>query len=83
MAYSGPDFKVQAGSAPSIVVDVGAWDNTQVMNLPGQSGDPRSEHYCDQAESWRSGSYVPFLFSRSAVEAATARRFHFAPVKDE
>ncbi|MEM6484569.1 MAG: penicillin acylase family protein [Pseudomonadota bacterium] len=83
VAYSGPDFKVKAGSAPRIVVDVGAWDNTQVMNLPGQSGDPRSEHYCDQAESWHSGSYVPFLFSRSAVEAATARRFHFAPVKDE
>ncbi|MEM8984883.1 MAG: penicillin acylase family protein [Pseudomonadota bacterium] len=83
VAYSGPDLKVKAGSAPRIVVDVGAWDNTRVMNLPGQSGDPRSEHYCDQADSWRNGDYVPFLFSRAAVEAASEQRYQFLPAEDK
>ncbi|MEM1190076.1 MAG: penicillin acylase family protein [Pseudomonadota bacterium] len=83
VAYSGPDFQVKAGSAPRIVVDVGAWDNTRVMNLPGQSGDPRSKHYCNQAEPWRKGDYVPLLFSRAAVEAATERHLKFYPGREQ
>lgn len=82
VAYSGPDFHVRAGAAPRIVIDVGAWDNTRFMNLPGQSGDPRSEHYCDQATLWRRGEYVPLLFSRDAIEAAMEQHFRFLPNKE-
>ncbi|MEO0436076.1 MAG: penicillin acylase family protein [Pseudomonadota bacterium] len=81
VTYSGHDFKVKAGSAPRIVVDVGEWDNTKVMNLPGQSGDPRSEHYCDLTVPWRNGEYVPLLFSREAVKAAASQSLTFHPAR--
>ncbi|MDQ3942857.1 MAG: penicillin acylase family protein [Actinomycetota bacterium] len=32
------------------MVDVGNWDNSLLMNTPGQSGDPCSSHYADLFE---------------------------------
>lgn len=36
------DFRQTIGSTFRIVLDVGEWDSSRVMNSPGQSGDPRS-----------------------------------------
>jgi penicillin amidase len=49
---------------------VGGWDNSRVMNAPGQSGDPSSPHYNDLFPLWAEGKYVPLLFSREAVDQA-------------
>jgi acyl-homoserine lactone acylase PvdQ len=35
------------------------WDNSVGLNNPGQSGDPRSPHYCDLFEPWSRGKYFP------------------------
>lgn len=69
--YRLDDFQNTAGASFRIVVDVGDWDNSRVVNAPGQSGDPRSRHYDDHATLWRSGGTVPLLFSDRAVDAAT------------
>jgi penicillin amidase len=42
----GGSFNV-AGGAYLMVVDVGGWDNSVFLNLPGQSADPRSPHRQD------------------------------------
>jgi penicillin amidase len=55
-----------------MVLDVGRWDAGRVINTPGQSGDPFSAHYRDLAPLWATAQHVPLLYTRPAVEAATA-----------
>jgi penicillin amidase len=66
--YRMSDFAATAGASVRMVLDVGAWDNSVVINTPGQSGDPYSAHYRDLFPLWAAGGYVPLLYSRNAVE---------------
>ena len=61
------------------IVDVGNWDDSRAVNLPGESGDPDDPHYRDLADMWLKGQYFPLLYSRAAVEAATEKRVHLVP----
>ena len=67
-SYRPSDFRVIAGASFRMVLDVGNWDGSVVVNTPGQSGDPFSPHYRDLAPVWAAGEYVPLLYSREAVE---------------
>jgi penicillin amidase len=78
--YRLSDFKVTHGASFRMVVDVGNWDASRAINAPGQSGDPRSPHYADLAPLWAAGAYVPMLYSREAVDAATETRIRLVPV---
>ena len=62
-------------------MDVGAWDNSVVMNTPGQSGDPYSVHYRDLFPLWAEGSYVPLAFSREAVDRVAEKVIKLTPAK--
>jgi penicillin amidase len=62
-----------------MVVDVGNWDASRVVNTPGQSGNPASPHYRDLANTWAAGQYFPLTYSRSAVEKATRERIALTP----
>lgn len=66
--YRSTDFRVTAGASFRMVLDVGNWDGSVMVNTPGQSGDPFSPHYRDLAPMWASGEYVPLLYSRDAIE---------------
>ncbi|MBC7520315.1 MAG: penicillin acylase family protein, partial [Sandarakinorhabdus sp.] len=77
--YRPSDFGVIAGASVRMVLDVGAWDNSVVINTPGQSGDANSPHYRDLFPLWASGSYVPLLYSRSAVLANAERTITLTP----
>lgn len=68
--YALSDFNTTAGASVRMVVDVGAWDNSMIVNTPGQSGDPASAHYRDLFGVWAAGAYVPLLYSRAAVDRA-------------
>jgi penicillin G amidase len=78
-SYRGSDFSVTGGASVRMVMDVGAWDNSVVMNSPGQSGDPMSAHYRDLFTMWAENSYVPLLFSRAAVERDAEDIIHLEP----
>jgi penicillin G amidase len=80
-AYRTSDFDVVAGASVRMVMDVGAWDNSVVMNTPGQSDDPMSAHYRDLFPMWAEGSYVPLRFSRAAVERDAEDRIHLTPAR--
>jgi penicillin amidase len=62
-----------------MVLDVGAWDNSRIINTPGQSGDPFSPHYRDLFPRWAAGQYVPFLFSEAAVKANAEQVIELTP----
>lgn len=77
--YFADDFKLTIGASFRMVVDVGEWDNSVCVNVPGQSGDPRSPHYRDLIEPWRDGAYVPMLYTRAAVEQHAEQRLLLLP----
>ncbi|TCR67379.1 penicillin acylase family protein [Bosea sp. BK604] len=77
--YRLEDFRMTVGASFRMVLDIGEWDNSVFVNAPGQSGDPRSRHYDDHLDAWSVQDYLPLLFSRERVEAATALRIAVTP----
>ncbi|MGH1590905.1 penicillin acylase family protein [Methylobacterium phyllosphaerae] len=69
--YRIDTFRLTHGASFRMVVDVGDWDRSVFINVPGQSGDPGSPHYADLAPVWGRQDYVPMLYGREAVDAAT------------
>jgi penicillin amidase len=82
-AYRAQDFRITMGASVRFVLDVGDWDASLCINAPGQSGDSRSPHYRDLSAKWAKGEYVPFLYSRSAVDAAAETRIVLTPPSRE
>lgn len=78
-SYDPRDFRQLGGPSFRIVVDVGNWDNTRAINMPGQSGNPDSPYYRNLIDWWRKGEYFPLLYSRPAIEAATVQRIELRP----
>jgi penicillin amidase len=77
--YRMTDFAVTNGASFRMVLDVGDWDESRVINSPGQSGDPDSPHYSDLFPLWAEGRYVPLLFTRAAVVKAAKRVITLTP----
>lgn len=73
------DYRVIAGASFRMVLDVGSWDDSRVINTPGQSGEPGSPHFSDLFAKWAAGEYVPLAYSRPAVEAATESVLRLTP----
>lgn len=76
-----PDFTQGGGSTFRVVVDVGNWDGSLVMNAPGQSGDLNSPHYADLFDAWTRDEAFPLLYTRQRVQAAAERRITLEPSK--
>ena len=79
--YRPSDYKLTAGASFRMVLDVGNWDASRVINTPGQSGNPDSPNYRDLAPLWLDGKYVPLVYSRAAVERETLERIQLVPLK--
>lgn len=77
--WRAADHRRSTGASFRMVLDVGNWDASRVINGAGQSGDPTSPHYRDHFTLWATGRYVPLLYSRSAIEAATTQTLRFVP----
>jgi penicillin amidase len=78
-SYSLGDFVQRYGATFRMVLDVGRWDDSVVMNSPGQSGDPSSPHYRDLFNSWARDESFPLLYSRERVLSAAERRLILRP----
>jgi penicillin amidase len=77
--YTADSFNAMGGATVRLDMDVGAWDNSMAINGAGQSGDPFDPHYRDLFPLWAGGSFIPLLFTRAAVEAATERVIRLTP----
>jgi penicillin amidase len=77
--YGPEDFAMTTGASVRMVCDVGDWDNSLVINTPGQSGDPDSPHYGDLFPIWAKGEYVPMLWSRAAIDQAARQVITLTP----
>jgi penicillin amidase len=76
---TGAGGRQTAGASYREVLDVGDWDRSVTINVPGISGQPGSPHYGDLLPLWAAGQYHPMLFTRKAVENAAASRLWLLP----
>ncbi len=74
----GP-FAVSVVPSWRAVYDLGDLDRSIGVLPTGQSGNPASPHWNDQASSWAGGALRPLPFSRAAVEAAVPSRLELVP----
>ncbi|UZK69436.1 penicillin acylase family protein [Sphingomonas sp. S1-29] len=72
-------YRTSGGASYLQVIDVGDWDNSLYLNLPGQSADPRSPHYRDHYAPWITGRMLKLPFSRGAVDADARGRTMLVP----
>lgn len=61
------------------VWDVGNWDAGGITIPQGESGQPGSPHYTDQAAPWVSGDLTPLPFTPTAVDRAAIERMTLEP----
>ena len=61
------------------VTDLGDADASVAVLTTGQSGNPASPHWNDQAGLWASGGVRPAPFTRLAVEAVADRSLRLSP----
>jgi acyl-homoserine lactone acylase PvdQ len=61
------------------VWDVGDWDSGGITLPQGESGEPGSGHYTDQAAAWISGRLWPLPFSDGAVQRTAESRETLLP----
>jgi len=71
MATGGANLRQTAGASYREIIDLGDFDNSVAINVPGQSAQPESPHYADLLKPWANGEYFPLLYSRKRVEAET------------
>jgi penicillin amidase len=61
------------------VWDVGNWDAGGISLPQGESGEPGSGHYTDEAPDWLDGKLLPLPYSAAAVEASALKRLTLLP----
>jgi len=77
--YAGSNYEQTQGASFREVLDVGNWDDSKGINVPGESAQPASPHYSDLLPLWIEGNYFPLLYSRPAVEKAATDRLLLEP----
>ena len=77
--YRTSDFRVTSGASYRHVIDVGDWDKSLWINVPGQSADPKSPFYKNLIEAWAKGEFQQMAFSRGAVDARRADTLNLLP----
>lgn len=73
------NFRVTAGPAMRMLVDLSDLDNSRWVNQSGTSGHAGHENYDDQFELMITNRLQPFPFSVGAVDAAATRRMWLIP----
>lgn len=81
VGIDGSGTTPNVGSAVSMrhIASPNNWDNTRHVIPLGQSGNPSSQHYKDQFESWNKGDLPIFPFSKTAVEKAAKQTWILQP----
>jgi len=72
------DNQVHGGSF-KFITDVSDWNKMQMINSPGQSGNPGSKYYGNLYEMWAKNEYFPGYYSREKIEEVTDKTTLLVP----
>ncbi len=61
-------YKVNSGPSTRRVIDFSDIENGMSISPTGQSGNPFSEHYKDQAQKYVDGEFVPMLLNKEKIQ---------------
>jgi penicillin amidase len=78
-ATGGANYRQAAGASYREVIDLGDFDNSVAINVPGQSAQPGSEYYGDLLPLWGNDQYFPLVFSRARVAQETRHTLRLLP----
>jgi len=78
-ATGGANYRQTSGASYRQIIDLGDFDNSMAINVPGQSGQPGSEYYDNLLQLWGNDQYFPLVFSRARVEQETRHRLMLLP----
>jgi penicillin amidase len=77
-----PPWPNEYGPSERFIIELRPGGNVGFFLLPtGQSGNPLSPHYRDQAKRWGSGRLIPVPLDASLVRQRTVRRFVLEPIR--
>ncbi|MEO5858531.1 MAG: penicillin acylase family protein [Pyrinomonadaceae bacterium] len=76
---SGQTPNVASSVSMRLIATPGNWDTTRHTIPLGQSGDPKSPHYKDQFEAYKTGKSLVYPFSKEAVKAAAVNTIRMIP----
>lgn len=60
-----------SGASFKFITDLSDWDKGQMINAPGQSGNPDSKYYNNLFEMWAQNEYFPAYYSREKIKTVT------------
>lgn len=75
-------YKVNAGPSTRRVIDFGDIENSRSILPTGQSGNPLSKYYKDQAELYNQGQFRKMLLNKQEIEDSSDSRLLLKPVGD-
>ena len=61
------------------IINVADWNDSRMINAPGQSGHVLSGHYNDLLEKWQRVEYIPMRWGRPAADGASAGVLRLEP----
>ena len=64
------------GNSFVVVVEFGKTVRAKAITAGGESGDPKSKHFNDQAERYSTGNLREVYFYPSQLEGKTSRKYH-------
>lgn len=72
--YRTNDFRTIVSASFRMILDVGNWDNSLALNMPGQSGVASSTHYKNLFPLYEQEQAFPLLYNREAIEKVVQQR---------
>ena len=75
-------FNVNAGPSTRRVIDFSDIENSMSILPTGQSGNPLSEHYEDQAEMYINGEFRKMLMNEKEIKKSSKSALKFKPKKN-
>ncbi|HBK71563.1 MAG TPA: penicillin acylase family protein [Flavobacteriaceae bacterium] len=73
-------YKVTSGPSTRRVIDFSDVESSMSILPTGQSGNPQSKHYNDQAKKYNKGEFIPMLLNKEVIQKLE-KKLIFVPKK--
>jgi penicillin amidase len=68
-----------SGASFRLLIDTKDWDNTLMINSPGQSGNPSSPFYKNLFETWANDQFFPAYYTKDRIRTVTKEQLILQP----
>ena len=76
---TGATDNQQSGASFRMLIDTKDWDQTRMINTPGQSGNPESPFYKNLFYNWANDLYFPAHYSKEKIQDNTFEQIQLIP----